>query len=80
MTDRPSDLLVLPEDNGVRLTMSQAARKLGITTATLARYCRDGRVRSTRTMGNHRRFFESVIDAVLEGRWEDAAVRPGDPE
>ena len=40
---------------------TDVARKLGVSVNTLRRWEREGRIQSTRTRGNHRRFLETVF-------------------
>jgi excisionase family DNA binding protein len=47
------------------LAVGQAAERLGVSTATLRRYERDGLIRSHRTPTNQRRFRLSDIEALL---------------
>lgn len=52
-------------ENDKLLSPGEAARLLGVNPKTLSRWASDGKIRSTRTLGGHRRFRESVILAIL---------------
>jgi len=54
--------------NGDRwLTLGQACRLLGVDESTLRRWADSGQVHAFRTLGGHRRFAASDIEAVLAG-------------
>jgi len=60
----------IPED--VRwLTLGKACRVLGVDESTLRRWADSGQVRAFRTPGGHRRFAESDIQGLVEGRGRD---------
>lgn len=48
------------------LSVGEAAARLGISTDTLRRWERDGRITSLRTPTNHRRYAVADIDTLLE--------------
>jgi len=57
-----------PHPNGDRwLTLGQACRLLGVDESTLRRWADSGQVHAFRTLGGHRRFAASDIEAVLAG-------------
>lgn len=60
MTDR---------DGEVYLRSSEAAAQLGVSPKTVTRWCREGRIAHTRTLGGHRRIPQSEIDRIKETRW-----------
>lgn len=47
------------------LTPAQAADMCGVTTKTLIKWDRAGKIKSIRTLGGHRRFRRSDIEAAL---------------
>ncbi len=47
------------------LTLAEASRVLGVSTATLRRWSNAGRVRSFTTPGGHRRFSRSALERLL---------------
>lgn len=60
------EALYLPRD---------VARLLNVHPVTLAKWAKNGKLRSVRTAGNHRRYPASVVRAAMEGRWDDACVQ-----
>jgi excisionase family DNA binding protein len=50
------------------LTLGQACRLLNVDESTLRRWADAGQVRTFRTPGGHRRFAESDVRAIVEGR------------
>ena len=63
---------------GTTLSLGQAARALQISTTTARRWADDGRLRSTRTPGGHRRFAASEVRRLLAERGRPQ-VSPTDP-
>jgi excisionase family DNA binding protein len=55
-----------PVDDRV-LTPGEVAGRFGVTTATLARWARTGKLPAIRTPGGQRRYREADITALLEG-------------
>jgi excisionase family DNA binding protein len=53
-------------ENDELLTPRQVADKFGVSTKTLGRWARAGKINSIRTLGGHRRFRASEIRALLE--------------
>jgi excisionase family DNA binding protein len=49
------------------LTPAEVASLFRVSTKTLNRWARDGRIGSIRTLGGHRRYHESEVRALLEG-------------
>lgn len=60
------------------LSLSQAARMLGIHPTTLRRWSDEGAIRCLRTPGGHRRFLRRDLDAFLETQIEDPSPEPPD--
>ncbi len=60
------------------LSLGQAAQALGISTTTARRWADDGRLRSTRTAGGHRRFATSEVRRLLAERGR-GALQPAEP-
>jgi excisionase family DNA binding protein len=60
------------------LSLSQAARILGIHPTTLRRWSDEGAIRCLRTPGGHRRFLRRDLDAFLEAQIEDSFPEPPD--
>jgi len=58
------------------LTVSQAAKHLGVAERTLRRWANDGRVPAYSTPGGHRRFRVADVDAFLEGARMGAQEAP----
>jgi excisionase family DNA binding protein len=49
------------------LPPGEVAKMLGVDPKTLARWAKDGKIPSQRTLGGHRRFRRSVVDAIING-------------
>lgn len=49
------------------LTPAEVARMLRVTYGTVCRWGATGKLRSTRTLGGHRRYYEADIRALLDG-------------
>jgi excisionase family DNA binding protein len=47
------------------LTVSEVAELFGVSAKTVSRWAREGRISSVRTLGGHRRFRESQVQALL---------------
>jgi excisionase family DNA binding protein len=60
------------------LSLSQAARILGIHPTTLRRWTDEGAIRCLRTPGGHRRFQQRDLDAFLEAQTEAPHSEPAD--
>ncbi|MGD2105785.1 MAG: helix-turn-helix domain-containing protein, partial [Anaerolineae bacterium] len=60
------------------LSLSQAARILGIHPTTLRRWSDEGAIRCLRTPGGHRRFLQRDLIAFLETQTEDPSPEPPD--
>jgi excisionase family DNA binding protein len=58
------------EEPGGLLRTGEAARRLRVTPRTVARWSRQGRLASVRTLGGHRRYPQAEVDRLL--------VQPGD--
>ncbi|HUR86068.1 MAG TPA: EAL domain-containing protein [Solirubrobacteraceae bacterium] len=63
---------------GTTLSLGQAAQALGISTTTARRWADDGRLRSTRTAGGHRRFAMTEVRRLLSERGRPA-IAPIEP-
>lgn len=53
------------------LTIADAASKLGVTPKTLRIWDKEGKLKSVRTLGNHRRYKFSEIENFYEKRMDD---------
>jgi excisionase family DNA binding protein len=53
------------KDSGRLIPPGKAAEILGVDPKTLTRWAQGGRVPSVRTLGGHRRYYESTIRALL---------------
>ena len=51
----------------MRLTVSEAAERLGVSFSTLKQWIYSGSIRTTRTAGGHHRIAESEIERLLAG-------------
>jgi diguanylate cyclase (GGDEF)-like protein/excisionase family DNA binding protein len=60
------------------LSLGQAAQALGVSTTTARRWADDGRLRTTRTAGRHRRFATSEVRRLLAERG-GPAIAPAEP-
>ena len=49
----------------MRLTVSEAAERLGVSFSTLKQWIYSGTIRTTRTAGGHHRIAESEIERLL---------------
>jgi excisionase family DNA binding protein len=56
-----------PLDGDRLMTSAEVARLFAVDPKTVARWANDGRINSMRTPGNHRRFRESEVRALLNG-------------
>jgi excisionase family DNA binding protein len=54
------------ENDDKLLHPGEVARKLGVDPKTLSRWAKAGKIPSIRTLGGHRRYRESVVNAILE--------------
>jgi molybdopterin-binding protein len=52
----------------MRLTVSEAAERLGVSFSTLKQWIYQGSIRTTRTAGGHHRIAEAEIDRLLAGQ------------
>jgi excisionase family DNA binding protein len=50
------------------VSIGEAARIFGVNPRTLRRWEADGKIRSQRTLGGHRRYDRADIEAVAAGR------------
>ncbi len=57
------------------LTLGQACRLLNVDESTLRRWADAGQVRTFRTPGGHRRFAESDVSAIVDGRGKKQQLR-----
>ena len=48
------------------LSPSEVADLFGVSAKTVTRWAKAGRIPSTRTLGGHRRYLQSDVDAALE--------------
>lgn len=53
------------------LTPSEVAKRFRVDPKTVTRWAEAGRLNSIRTLGGHRRFYATQVDALLNG---DASV------
>jgi excisionase family DNA binding protein len=60
------------------MSLGQAAQALGISTTTARRWADDGRLRTTRTAGGHRRFASTEVRRLLAERGRPA-IAPTEP-
>lgn len=61
------------------LTPAEVAAMFRVDPKTVTRWAKDGRLSSIRTPGGHRRYEESEVRALLEGRRHDPrSARTGD--
>ena len=59
---------------------SAAALRLGVTTQTLARWAREGKINSSRTAGGHRRYSPGEVQRVKLGlSWAATLAARGAP-
>jgi len=68
--------------NGEVLTTVEVARMLRVSTSTVARWTREGKIRCHFTLGGHRRFERAAIEALAEavdrlGGWSETATHRG---
>ena len=68
--------LPLPSDRW--LTLGQACRVLNVDESTLRRWADSGQMRTFRTPGGHRRFAESDVLAIMNGRSRERISDVGD--
>jgi excisionase family DNA binding protein len=60
------------------LTPAEVATLFHVDPKTVTRWAKQGKLRSIRTLGNHRRYYESEVRALLTG--SQAGRRGGDGE
>jgi molybdopterin-binding protein len=63
----------------MRLTVSEAAERLGVSFSTLKQWIYKGAIRTTRTAGGHHRIAESEIERLLAGSDRPPARRRSRP-
>jgi putative two-component system response regulator len=79
-TTVPRELAVQAADNAGRLlSLQDAAGVVGVSASTMRRWADDGRVRSIRTAGGHRRFPLDAVHELVAERGPRAMVRPLEP-
>ena len=62
------------------LSVGELAAKLGVTSATIRRWCRAGKLTETlRTVGNHRRFASCSFSHLIKKRNATASDMPESP-
>lgn len=54
-------------ENDELLPPGEVAKMLGVDPKTLGRWAKLGKIPSIRTIGGHRRYRRSVVDAILNG-------------
>lgn len=54
-------------ENDELLPPGEVAKMLGVDPKTLSRWAKMGKLPSVRTLGGHRRYRKSVVDAILNG-------------
>jgi excisionase family DNA binding protein len=57
-----------PATSRTLLTPAEVARIFHVDPKTVARWAREGRVSSLRTLGGHHRYLRTEIEALLDGR------------
>lgn len=72
----PRRLHAVPSDRW--LTLGQACRLLSVDESTLRRWADSGQIRTFRTPGGHRRFAESEVRAIVDGRAKKRLTNVGD--
>ena len=59
------------------LTPAEVAALFHVDPRTVTRWARDGKLTSIRTLGNHRRYKEAEVLALLRGeKWEPPGEQP----
>ena len=53
------------------LSISEAAKYIGVFTLTLRNWEKKGKIKAFRTLGGHRRFRQSDLDHILNGNTHD---------
>ena len=56
------------------LRPAEAAGRLGVDVSTLAKWDRAGKIAAEPTLGGHRRYRESEVDALASGRADEAVA------
>jgi excisionase family DNA binding protein len=64
----------------ILLKPSEAAHILRITSRTLNNYARQGKIRSVRTQGGHRRYPASAVRLAAQGKWDEVAADAKSPK
>lgn len=63
--------MALRDDGDRLLTPAEVAKKFRVDPKTVTRWAKAGKIRSTRTLGGHRRFWESEVLRLIEGGGSD---------
>ncbi|MBW3579171.1 MAG: BldC family transcriptional regulator [Actinobacteria bacterium] len=65
-------------DNDELLTPAEVAKRFGVNPKTITRWADAGKLTAIRTLGGHRRYRESEIDALIEQHAEPRQERGRD--
>lgn len=60
-------------DDEELLTPAEVAKRFRVDPKTVTRWAKSGKLRSIRTLGGHRRYMASEVDALLEGQRQTQA-------
>lgn len=64
--------MIAVEDRDRLMTPGEVAELFRVDPRTVTRWASRGRIRSVRTIGNQRRFYEKDVDALLKEMTEEA--------
>jgi excisionase family DNA binding protein len=54
-----------PPEDATALSPGEVARLFGVTTKTVTRWAKAGKIESFRTLGGHRRFPQAAVDEAM---------------
>lgn len=58
----------MPDDDELLLTPSEVAKKFRVDPKTVTRWAKAGKLESIRTLGGHRRFKASEVEALINAK------------
>jgi excisionase family DNA binding protein len=58
----------VPDDDELLLTPSEVAKKFRVDPKTVTRWAKAGKLESIRTLGGHRRFKASEVEALINAK------------
>jgi excisionase family DNA binding protein len=59
--------MALPSDYRPLLTPQEVAIRFRVDPKTVSRWAKTGKLKSIRTLGGHRRYYEDEVEALIKG-------------